>query len=219
MKSAAVIPGSPPPGGISRCQGAGSRQHGGPAFIRAVATWVVLLLLPATGLAGEGLRLEDLNGRPADPLAPSAGDVLVFLFFRTDCPVSNRYAPEVKRIHAAYAGQGVSFYLVYPDPDETGEAIRTHLEEYDLPGRPLRDPHHDMVEHAGVTLTPEVAVFTTGRTLAYRGRIDNRFVDYGKARPRATRTDLRDVLDSLLDGETVVFTSTQAVGCFIPDLE
>ena len=178
---------------------------------------------PAATAAGEeapaGLRLLELDGRPADPLSEPGEDLQVFLFVRTDCPVSNRYAPEMQRIQGKYAARGVTFFVIYPDPDESPEAIRTHLREYGFPGTPLRDPLHDLVQRTGATVTPEVAVFTGRREMIYRGRIDNRFPDYGKTRARATRHDLRDILDAALSGEADDFSATRAVGCFIPALE
>ncbi|MFQ5720517.1 MAG: redoxin family protein [Acidobacteriota bacterium] len=189
-----------------------------------------LLLLACSGLAAVALgaavppaktpvRLVTLEGEAVDPFAQDGAKVLVFVFVRTDCPISNRYAPRMQAIHSAYADAGVRFFLVYPDPDERPDDIRTHIREYGMPGTPLRDPDHDLVRRAGATMTPEAAVFTAAGDLIYRGRIDNRFVSYGKARPRATRTDLRDTLDALLAGKTVPFTTTPAIGCFIPDLE
>ena len=66
-------------------------------------------------------------------------------------------------------------------------------------GRPaIRDPDHALVRRAGVHVTPEAAVYVfdadTPR-LAYRGRIDDRVVELGRQRPRATRFDLRDALE------------------------
>ena len=46
-----------------------------------------------------------------------AADVQVFIFLRTDCPISNRYAPELTRIAKEFQGRHVAFYLVYPDPE------------------------------------------------------------------------------------------------------
>ena len=76
------------------------------------------------------LRLLDLAGKPIDPLAGDAARARVFLFAATDCPISNRYAPEVRRLHEKFAQRGVSFFLVYPDPDTDADAIRGHHAEY-----------------------------------------------------------------------------------------
>ena len=41
---------------------------------------------------------------------------MVLLFIRTDCPISNRYAPDLERLYERFAPQGVEFRLVYPEP-------------------------------------------------------------------------------------------------------
>ena len=67
----------------------------------------------------------DLDGNPVNPFfnrAPAA----VLLFVQTDCPISNRYAPTIARLHARFEPQGVAFYLVYPDRREDADAIRRH---------------------------------------------------------------------------------------------
>jgi len=142
----------------------------------------------------------------------------VFLFTMRDCPISNRYAPEVRRLIAKYAPRGVDFRLVYSDPTATPEAIEAHLDEYEYTCAALRDPEHVLCSELGATVTPEACVLDANRTLVYRGRIDDRFVAWGKTRAAASRHDLADVLDALLAGEELAFTSTEAVGCFIPEL-
>ena len=66
--------------------------------------------------------------------------------------------------------------------------------------------------------TPEAAVFADGE-LVYRGRIDDRFVDFGKTRAAATTHDLAFALQAILDGRPVPESRTRAVGCFIPELK
>lgn len=51
----------------------------------------LLFWATATIAFGADLGTQDLAGKPVDPFAPSA-NVRVFIFVRTDCPVSNRYA-------------------------------------------------------------------------------------------------------------------------------
>ena len=48
----------------------------------------------------------------------------------------------------------------------------------------------------------------SGPTVVYRGRIDNRYVDLGRARPAPTVRDLDDVLDALGTGASIPFRST-----------
>jgi hypothetical protein len=73
------------------------------------------------------------------------------------------------------------------------------------------------VKLTGVTVTPEAAVFDRARSLAYRGRIDNRYVSLGVERPAATEHTLADALDAVLARRPVPQRQAQAVGCFIVD--
>src|SRR6186997_632090 len=88
---------------------------------------------PPTAVTPVRLALIDLDGRPADPLDAHGAPVTVFVFTRTDCPVSNRYAPELKRLHERFARAGVAFWLVYVDPTETVDGMRRHVGEYRYP--------------------------------------------------------------------------------------
>src|ERR687888_56342 len=82
------------------------------------------ILLAAVVVCGDRgpsaqLQLSDLAGRQVEPFQSPGAKTIVFLFTRTDCPISNRYAPEVRRLYAKFAASGATFYLVYPDPDES----------------------------------------------------------------------------------------------------
>jgi hypothetical protein len=153
-----------------------------------------------------------------NPLADPGNKAVVLLFIRTDCPISNRYAPEIERLFARYQTNDIKFWLIYPDADTTPEQITTHTKDYALSLPALRDPQHQLVLNAGVHVTPEVAVFKNGAGLVYRGRIDNRYADFGKERPQASQHDLQEVLDALVQGKPVPQRSTAAIGCYISDL-
>ena len=141
----------------------------------------------------------------------------VYLFTRTDCPISNRYAPEVKRIYGRFAGPSMQFILVYPDRDLTADAREKHRTEYGYPMAAVGDPKHELVRKTGVRVTPEAAVFA-GSQLVYRGRIDDRYVDFGQSRPAASKHDLADVLAAIKAGKIPPFWETKAIGCAIDDL-
>lgn len=142
----------------------------------------------------------------------------VHFFVTPDCPVANRYAPEINRLFEAYSARGVAFRLVYAEPSLSDEAVARHVEEYGLEPEFVVDRGHVLVERAGATVTPEAAVYDRDAKLIYRGRIDNLYADFGARRQRATEHNVRDVLDSLLRGEDVAFTETEAVGCLIEPL-
>jgi len=143
----------------------------------------------------------------------------VLIFVSTECPVSNRYAPDIQRLYKEFAPKGVRFQLVYPNPADDRAAIDKHLKEYGYPASiAMRDANHALVKKAQATITPEAAVFDRAGSLVYRGRIDDRVVELGRERPAATASDLRDALTAVLSGKPVNPARTQAVGCFIADM-
>jgi AhpC/TSA family len=153
-----------------------------------------------------------------NPLAES-GKVRVLLFARTDCPISQRYAPELQRIAGEFVHQRVKFWMVFPDKMETPENVRGVLSEYSFPGTPLLDPKHELVRQAHVTVAPEAAVFDAGGALLYHGRIDDLYVDIGKSRSAAQEHDLEDAIRAALDHKPVRQAETRAVGCSLADVE
>jgi hypothetical protein len=174
----------------------------------------------STGHADRTTRTSgvvDLRGQPVDPFVNNGAKAVVLVFVSNDCPISNRYVPELRRLNALYAAKGITFWLVHPDPGETVEAIQAHTQEYQCGIGVLRDPSHGLVKHAQVRVTPEAAVFRANGELLYHGRIDDRYVDFGKERAAATKHDLEDILQTILAGKPIHPSSTRAVGCYIAD--
>ena len=164
------------------------------------------------------VRVPDLDGKLVEPLRPQAGTkATVLLFVSTDCPISNRYAPDVRKLYDTYGKDGVAFWLIYPNPAETTVDIRDHLKSFSYPGTALRDPKHELAKATGATITPETAVYDAKGALVYRGRIDDRYSAVGIERAQAARRDLQDAIAAALAGTPVKQKFTQAVGCYIAD--
>ena len=173
-------------------------------------------VLPLSIASYTAMAVPGLEGTPVDPFAPARGiEATVLLFVMTDCPISNRYAPEIRRLHDEFAGT-VRFWLVYVDAERPVDELGEHHSSFGYPFGALRDVDGALVGLAGATVTPEVAVFDAARRLLYRGRIDDRYVSFGVAR-RAPRTrNLHDRLSRIAAGESLAFSETRAVGCYIP---
>ena len=181
--------------------------------------------LPALNLAGASdsgaskpAIAQDLSGKAVDPIGMAAGKPVVLIFVRTDCPVSNRYAPTVQALSQKYSGSAVMM-LVYPDKAETIATIKKHLQEYGYKIEALQDPHHDLVKLGQVQITPEVAVFNGKGELIYHGRIDNWYKDFGHARSAPTTHELDDAIQAALNSHHPAPASVGAVGCYISDLQ
>jgi peroxiredoxin len=186
--------------------------------LSAAALLLAAFVLSAGEPTSTKLQLPDLDGRQIEPLQANDARATVFIFIRTDCPISNSYAPELHRLYDKFARSGVRFWLVYPDPGESSQIIRKHITEYEYRLNVLRDPEHKLVKMTRVQVTPEAAVFSPGGRMVYHGRIDDRYVAFGKTRPAPTTRDLEQVLEAILEGKRVANKTTIAIGCFIPDL-
>jgi thiol-disulfide isomerase/thioredoxin len=143
-------------------------------------------------------------------------NALVFIFVSNECPVANRYAPEIERLHKQYSTNGIAFFVVHADPSETQASIDRHTRDFGYTCAVLRDADQHLARKAGVKVTPEAAVFLPNGKRVYRGRIDNRQAAFGKMRPEPTERDLQAALGAILQGKPVPKSETRAVGCYIP---
>lgn len=172
---------------------------------------------------GESVAVEahapawlDVDGQPHRPLATDDRPATVLLFIATDCPISNAYTPEVRRIVEAYRSRGVGFFAVHADPSLSAEQARTHAREFGYPCPVLLDPDQSLARHVEATLTPEAAVLDREGRVAYLGRIDNLFAGYGKRRHAPTTRELGDALDAVLAERAVEQPRVAGIGCEIP---
>jgi len=163
------------------------------------------------------LQVFNLSGERLDPFQASNIVATVFIFVATDCPISNRYAPEVQRLQTEFSSKGIAFWLVYPDRDVSADTIRKHINDYHYSIGALRDPEHSLVKRTGARVTPEAVVFDRNQEIVYRGRIDDRYVELGQMRPAPTQKNLEEALTAVVTGKPVSVPSTRAIGCHIPD--
>jgi len=176
-----------------------------------------IALLVSSAVAAQQAAL-DLEGHPVNPLAVDSGKVVVLVFLRLDCPVSNRYAPVIQQISKQNA-DGVDFWLVDPDKTDSAQAIRKYLADYGYRLPALRDPNDVLVKLSHVRVTPEVAVFNRNHQLVYDGRIDDWYVDLTRARPAPTTHELEDAIRTASAGKSMAHNEVRGVGCYISDLE
>jgi thiol-disulfide isomerase/thioredoxin len=166
-----------------------------------------------------GILIRDVRGQVQRPFFAEPGKVAVVFFVTNDCPVSNGYAQEIRRICEAYDGKA-KCTLNYVDPTLTPATVIGHLSEYNHGSYPaVIDTDHELVKASGAQVTPEVVVVRPGGEIAYRGRIDNKYESIGRARQQPTVHDLRDVLDAVLAGKPVAAARTTPIGCYITPLE
>jgi len=130
--------------------------------------------------ASSAIVMKDIAGKSLTFFSETnaRSKTVLFIFVLPDCPICNSYVPELKRIRRALPK--IEFYRVYADPDMTTAEARQHSNECDFGFPGLLDPAQQLVRKSGATRTPEAAVFSPDGKLLYRGRIDDRYVTFGK---------------------------------------
>jgi hypothetical protein len=184
-------------------------------------TCTVAMLVLAASLSiaeAQGLHAMDLQGHQVESLATSGTRVVVLIFAATDCPISNRYVPEIARLDHQLASRGVAFWWVFPNPGDTLSAVRKHGRDFSISTPTLIDSRQELVRMANVAVTPEAAVFTVeggGLHEVYHGRIDDRYISFGQERQQATRHELQEAIQAALEGRSVPRPTGGPVGCSI----
>lgn len=175
-----------------------------------------LFLAQGSGLPAEPLKLVGaigLDGKPAS-IQPEKAKATVLLFVATECPIANRYAPEIRRIFAEYAPRGVRFHRVYLLSEKEAGEVRKHSKEYGHTMPAILDPDYALAKATGIRVTPEAVVMGADGIMRYRGRIDDQNIEHGRIRPDYRR-DLRIALDEVLAGKPVSVPQTASIGCIV----
>jgi thiol-disulfide isomerase/thioredoxin len=190
-------------------------------MMAGLALRVTLMALALTGTNTGGLA-TDLGGNAIAQLAPAGARAVVLFFAASDCPISNRYIPEIQRLEKEFGPRGVRVWFVYPNPGDSAKVVRAHDAEYSITGtNTALDTAQNLVQMAHVTITPEAAVFVpegSGLREVYRGRIDDRYIAFGQERPRAQHHDLEDAIRAVLAKQPVPKPGGPPVGCSIVTL-
>ncbi len=160
-----------------------------------------------------GMRLIDIDGdlHRVGLEDGTRGTVLVLL--EPDCPIAGRYAPDLNALFDHALERGLGFYAVVSDPLVTPEQMRTMRDDSGLRYPILVDSTGDLALRLGPKAVPEAFLIDGQDRVAYRGRIDNRFVSVGRLRQQITEHDLREAIDAVAAGEPVGVAETQPVGC------
>lgn len=188
-----------------------------PAAWAAVWALLAALAIPVGCRPGhrdaDPVVLVDLDGRDVSVTSDAAIRVWVYVFLGVECPISNRFLPELAALEKEHAPRGVRFVPVYPNADETPDRIRRHRAEFGLAPAAYRDPQHRVAERLRAHRTPEVVVITREFGQVYQGRVNDQYAALGVGKPLPTRHDLAEVLQALARGERVSPRIQAAVGC------
>ena len=149
-------------------------------------------------------------------VAPPVPRATVLVFLADTCPISQRAAVTVRELDFQYSDQGVGFGGVFPSAATTDTDLAAFAKTYRMPFGLRRDRYHQLTRRWQARITPEVVVLAAdGRTILYRGRIDDAFAGLGKPRAVVQHHELADALAAVVAGQPVAVPKTEPVGCFI----
>ena len=151
------------------------------------------------------------------PSSVIADSLTVYIFLLDECMISQFYTPQLNQYFDNYHDRKVGFIGYFPNFASKPGQIEAFGKTYHL-AFPLKpDYYKDWTRKFGITVTPEVAVWDHREDrLIYRGRIDDSYVRVGKRKTHPQNEDLKNVIESWLEGKTPTDTIvTQAIGCFI----
>ncbi len=160
------------------------------------------------------VAFEDIDGK-AGSLAALTGKPVVVVVRSVGCPVGKRFAPEIARIIDEYTPRGVSFILVNPMEQDDVGSMRAEIERHGFGrARYVPDAEKRFVDALDVQTTTEAFVIDAGRTLAFRGAIDDQY-GIGFAKDEASNLYLRPAIESVLAGTRPTIEAVWAPGCRI----
>ena len=187
-----------------------------PRLTLLFAVMLAALLCKAQQSSAYGIRPD---GREVVSLAPEGTKAVALFFVASDCPISNRTFPEMKRLREQFAPRGVRFWFVYPNQGERPEQVIQHQAAYDNGGEVLLDTTGRLAQITNAHVTPEVSVLipdaAAGWRPVYTGRIDDRYIRLGLERPKATAHFAERTLTAVLAGAPVEPATGTPVGCSI----
>ena len=163
-----------------------------------------------------------MKGKPVRDLAGAGTRYVVLMFAASDCPICNRYVPEIARLEQEYSSRGVRIWWVFPNPEDTLSVVAKHQREFFIREQTVLDTQQTLVHLAHVTVTPEAAVFKVdgeGMHEIYRGRVDDRYMAIGRERPQPAHHDLELALTAALNGQVIPQPAGPPVGCSVVFLQ
>lgn len=184
----------------------------------AIFSSLLTLLLAAGCSTAGGARLPsltDVRGHAQPVKLDGRSKGLVVITLSVDCPLSNKVLPEIQRLETRFGPAGFRFVHLYPNTDETDDAVLEHRRDFSLVAAAARDPEGEWTRRFELSVTPQALVVTPDGGLIYRGRIHDQFLSLGTGRPAPTRHDLEDALAEFLDSGKATGKTTKAIGCRI----
>lgn len=140
----------------------------------------------------------------------------VYFFVSSECPMCRNYLPVWKNIIGTYQSDRIKFKLVHCNVSDTlgWNDMKNTLK---IPSIENTDSETIFSQRWGIETVPSVLVTNNNNNVVYLGATDNRVVETGSYKPKATAFYLKEVLDKLNAGTIPQYKNIPAKGCYIED--
>ena len=160
---------------------------------------------------------SDVTGRIYQLGERSGMKAVVLVFLGPECPISQRYVPELNRIAADPGTNALEFYGVISSPSLARTQALAFVREYAIRFPVLFDDAGRLARWLRPTHVPEVYVLKPDGDVVYRGRIDDGYESPGKPRAVVRNRELRDALNAVLVGKSPPKRFARPVGCYFEE--
>jgi len=164
----------------------------------------------------ENFRLLDHTGRSVELYREVDSSAVVVYIHGVGCPMVRQMIPELTRIQSEFEPQGVKFYMLNANSQDSRGDLVKDVNKYKIPMPILHDESQRITHAMGCRRTAEVLVIDpqSDWQIIYRGPVDDRF-DYGAQKEEPKNAWLRDALQAHLAGEPVTEKQVTNKGCLI----
>jgi len=145
-------------------------------------------------------------------LSDIKNDVVVLVFLANHCPVVTAYEDRIIDFANDYKGKGVKVIGVAVNdiPQDKLDGIKDRVKTKGYNYVYGYDETQQIGKAYGATVTPQFFVLDKDRVIRYTGAMDD-----SQKEDSVSKKYLRDAVDSLLKGESIEVTETQAKGCSV----
>jgi len=142
---------------------------------------------------------------------------LVVIFICNHCPYVIHVIDQIVKLANDYLDKEIGFVAISSNdvvnyPDDDPKKMKLFAKEKDFPFPYLYDESQDIAKLYDAACTPDYSVFNSELNCVYRGQLDD-------SRPSNNEpvngTDLRFVLDYILENKKIDFIQKPSIGCNI----
>ena len=160
------------------------------------------------------LNFTTLNGDTHDLDTLTQQGAVTFVFLATECPVAQRYAMRLKRLHTEFSKEKhTTLVAVYANENDSVDDIKAYVTKAAYTFPIVKDTTGRLAHRLGATMTPQAVVIDTTGTLRYRGPIDD-----NRYETRVKHRYLHDALLATRTGDPVPVEEGTGVRVYAPSL-